>query len=197
MGRHCQANESFIEVKPNGWWSSTQIRLDGSALCSLAPVLDSFIESRRYDWMRSPKMCRFYRAMLCMRGTSRGPVSVSVTSRCSTKTTRLRITQTTKSNRKSYALYRMVALPMTLSATQSLQTTPFSAFCTAIHSFVTGEPRDFKFGTLIFHSKSHHADEKSSLKGVWSGSPILTHAFGAPVGGDPGGISRRSLASEN
>jgi len=28
------------------------------------------------------------------------------------------------------------------------QTTPFSAFCTAIHSFVTGEPIDFKFGKL-------------------------------------------------
>ena len=34
-------------------------------------------------------------------------------------------------------------------------TTPFSAFCTAIHSFVTGEPRDFKFGILAYHSKSH------------------------------------------
>jgi len=43
-------------------------------------------------------------------------------------------------------------------------------FCitTAIHSFVTGEPRDFKFGTLIYHSKSHPADEKSSLEGAWS-----------------------------
>jgi len=30
--------------------------------------------------------------------------------------------------------------------------------------------RDFKFGTLIYHSKSHPADEKSSLKGAWSGS---------------------------
>jgi len=48
--------------------------------------------------------------------------------------------------------------------------TPFSAFCTAIHSFVTGEPREFKFGTLTYHSKSHPADEKSFLKGVWSGS---------------------------
>jgi len=38
------------------------------------------------------------------------------------------------------------------------------------HSFVMGEPRDFKFGTLIYHSKSHPADEKSSLKGAWSGS---------------------------
>ena len=33
---------------------------------------------------------------------------------------------------------------------------------------VTGEPRDFKFGT--YHSKSHPADEKYSLKGAWSGS---------------------------
>ena len=43
------------------------------------------------------------------------------------------------------------------------------------HSSVTGEARDFKFGTLIYHSKSHPADEKSSLKGAWSGSgdPIL------------------------
>jgi len=72
-----------------------------------------------------------------------------------------------KSNRKSYALYRMVALPMTLSAPQ---TTPFSAFCTAIHSFVMGEPGDFKFGTLTYHSTSNPAEEKSSAKGAWSGS---------------------------
>ena len=44
---------------------------------------------------------RFYRAMLCVRGTSHGPVSVcvrvrlSVTSRSSTKTAKRRITQTT------------------------------------------------------------------------------------------------------
>jgi len=39
----------------------------------------------------------FYRAMLCIRGTSHGPVSVrlSVTSRSSTKTAKRRITQTT------------------------------------------------------------------------------------------------------
>jgi len=78
------------------------------------------------------------------------------------------------SNRKSYALYRMVTLPMTLSAPYLPQTTLFSAFCTSILSVVTvtGEPspRDFKFGTLTYHSKSHPADEKYSLKGAWSGS---------------------------
>ena len=47
---------------------------------------------------------------------------------------------------------------------------PISAFCTAIHSFVTGEPRELKFGTLTYRSKSHPADEKSSPKGAWSGS---------------------------
>ena len=64
----------------------------------------------------------------------------------------------------------MVALPMTLSAILAPKTTPFSALCTAIHSFITGEPRDFKFGTLMYYSKSHPADEKSSLKGAWSRS---------------------------
>jgi len=30
--------------------------------------------------------------------------------------------------------------------------------------------RDFEFGTLTYHSKSHPANGKSSLKGAWSGS---------------------------
>ena len=33
-----------------------------------------------------------------------------------------------------------------------------------------GEPMDFKFGTLAYHSTSHPADEKSSLKGPRSRS---------------------------
>ena len=37
-------------------------------------------------------LCTFYRVMLCMRRTSHGPVSMSVTSRCSTKTAKHRIT---------------------------------------------------------------------------------------------------------
>ena len=53
------------------------------------------------------------------------------------------------------------------------QTTPFSAFRTAIHSFVTDEPRDFIFGTLAYHSKSHPAEKKSSLKGRGQGQ--ITH----------------------
>jgi len=54
----------------------------------------------------------------------------------------------------------MVTLPMTLSDPQVPQTTPICTFCAAIYSFATGEPGYFKFGTLIYHSKSHPADEK-------------------------------------
>ena len=43
---------------------------------------------------------------------------------------------------------------------QPPQTKTFSAFSTAIHSFVTGESRDFKFGTVTYHGKSHPADKK-------------------------------------
>jgi len=86
------------------------------------------------------------------------------------KTVQDRRTVLLKSNRKSYALYRMVALLVTLGTRNHRQTTPFSAFCTAIHSFVTGERRDFKFGTLIYHCKSRCVDVKSFVKGAWSGS---------------------------
>jgi len=34
--------------------------------------------------------------------------------------------------------------------------------CTAIHSSVTGEPRDFKFDTLTYHNKSHPADKQEA-----------------------------------
>ena len=49
------------------------------------------------DHVRQIAAASFYRAMLCIRGTSHGPVSVrpSVTSRSSTKTAKRRITQTT------------------------------------------------------------------------------------------------------
>ena len=40
--------------------------------------------------------------------------------------------------------------------------------------------RDFKFGTLIYHSKSHPADEKSSLKGAWSEVMRLVLKFYTP-----------------
>jgi len=44
-------------------------------------------------------------------------------------------------------------------------TTPFSAFCTAIHSLVTGAPREFKFGVVPL------CQWKIIPKGAWSGSP--------------------------
>jgi len=57
----------------------------------------------------------FYRAMLCIRGTSHGPVSVclsvSVTSRCSTKTTKRRITQTTPRDTPGTLVFRCQRSP--------------------------------------------------------------------------------------
>ena len=92
--------------------------------------------------------------MLCIRGTSHGPVSVcpsvcpsvrlsvcqSVTSRCSTKTAKRRITQITPHDS-----------PGTL------------VFC------CQRSPRN-STGVTPYHSTSHPAEEKSSLKGAWSGS---------------------------
>jgi len=48
-----------------------------------------------------------YRAMLCIRGTSHGPVSVclSVTSRSTTKTAKLRITQTTPNDSRGTLVF--------------------------------------------------------------------------------------------
>ena len=52
-----------------------------------------------------------YRAMLCIRGTSHGPVSVcvcvrlSLTRRCSTKTAKQRITQTTPHDSPGYLVF--------------------------------------------------------------------------------------------
>jgi len=65
----------------------------------------------------------FYRAMLCIRGTSHGPVSVclsasvrlsvrlSVTSQCSTKTAKRRITQTTPHDSPRTLVYRCQRSP--------------------------------------------------------------------------------------
>jgi len=74
-----------------------------------------------------------------------------------------------KSNRKLYALYRMVTLPMTLSPPNHPKPPHFLHFAPPFIAS-TGEPRDFKFGALTYHSKSHPTDEKSSLKGTCSGS---------------------------
>jgi len=64
---------------------------------------------------------RFYRSMLCIRGTSHGPVSVrlsvcpSVTSRSSTKTAKRRITQTTRHDRPGTLVYWCQRSPRNLT----------------------------------------------------------------------------------
>ena len=61
-----------------------------------ATTFNMFCCPKMSDWIQR-SLSGHYRAMLCIRGTSHGPVSVclSVTSRCSTKTAKRRITQTT------------------------------------------------------------------------------------------------------
>ena len=78
----------------------------------LFPYVASLLSERGLFYVvvvddNDPRVCsltylraqRFYRAMLCIRGTSHGPVSVSVclcpsvTSRCSAKTAKRRITK--------------------------------------------------------------------------------------------------------
>ena len=62
-------------------------------------------------------IAHFHRAMLCMRGTSHGPVSVSVclsvcvTSRCSTKTAKHRITQTKPHDSSGTLVFRCQRSP--------------------------------------------------------------------------------------
>jgi len=65
---------------------------------------------------------------------------------------------------------RRVCIPISLIEMQISTSVRIFVLINLILSFATGEPRDFKFGTLIYHSKSHPADEKSSLEEAWSGS---------------------------
>jgi len=106
-----------------------------------------------------------------------------VTSRSSTKTAKRRITQTTPHDspgtlvfwsqrylRNSTGVTPYGGAKCRWGGSNSStfdKSTPFSAFCTAIYSFVTGEPRDFKFGTLTYHSKSHPADTKILNRNVF------------------------------
>jgi len=74
------------DSNPLGQGHLTSCQPVASPFASLATTVKCRIECRRI-------MVEFYRAMLCIRGTSHGPVSV--TSRCSTKTAKRRIKQTT------------------------------------------------------------------------------------------------------
>jgi len=66
----------------------------------------------------------------------------------------------------------MVILLVTLGDL-SLQTTPISTFCVALHIFVAGEHRDFKFGVQV--SKCQPKEDKLSLEGAWS--HYVTHFY--------------------
>jgi len=94
--------------------------------------------------------------MLCIRGTSHGPVSLRMVS--------IKVEYEVVCALSNGGVAHDLEYPLTAP------NHPIFFFCTAIHSSVTSETRDFKFGTLTYHSKSHPADEKSSLKGAWSGS---------------------------
>jgi len=48
------------------------------------------------------------------------------------------------------------------------QTSPISTFCIALHIFMVGENRDFKFGMQVDHSKSQPTEDKMLLKGASS-----------------------------
>jgi len=82
-------------------------------ICQLSPYgFKTHLSSFRFDHRTTS--C-FYRAMLCIRGTSHGPVSVclsvsvrlcpSVTSQSSTKTAKRRITQTTPHDRSGTLVF--------------------------------------------------------------------------------------------
>jgi len=82
-------------VIPTSWRSYRTT----DSVTSFHPIYLAKLQTR--TWLSRALFSAFYRAMLCIRGTSHGPVSVcpsvrpSVTSRCSTKTAKRRITQTT------------------------------------------------------------------------------------------------------
>jgi len=66
--------------------------------------------------------------------------------------------------------WHMVTLPMTLSAPIHPKPPRFLHFTPPFKLRNGCTYRDFKFVIQVNHSKSHPADEKSSLKGAWSGS---------------------------
>ena len=93
--RECKmsANDKMTKNGLTDLSLSDRVSGEGTAIgCVCYPSVRSFVSNLLYQLTSD---LDFYRAMLCIRGTSHGPVSVSVTSRCSTKTAKRRITQTT------------------------------------------------------------------------------------------------------
>ena len=83
------AGRAFGLKKTEGWGAGVVICLEQGADLHMAQLMPLTLTVSSFSKIQ----IGFYRAMLCIRGTSHGPVSV--TSRSSTKTAKRRITQTT------------------------------------------------------------------------------------------------------
>ena len=142
----------------------------------------------------------FYRAMLCIRGTSYGPVSVCL-SQVDVLLKRLNLGRhkqhhtiaqdcsflmpkiSAKFDRSHHLRGRQMQVGWVIidyfrQITGYISKTvkdrhivsikvEWEAVCAPSNG---GISHDFNFGTLTYHSTFHPAEEKSSLKGAWSGS---------------------------
>ena len=94
----CSYSSNHLSSRPKVDRTHLQLHLPITVPTRLRAISSSAAEPEMFK-----RFWDFYRAMLCIRGTSHGPVSVclclsvclSVTSRSSTKTAKRRITQTT------------------------------------------------------------------------------------------------------
>jgi len=93
---------------------SLQVVIEAYDMCTANIIL-----GKNHEFNKGYLSYDNYRAMLCIRGTSHGPVSVSVclsvclsdTSRCSTKTAKRRITQTTPHDTPGTLVFRRQKSP--------------------------------------------------------------------------------------
>jgi len=103
-------------------------------------------------------------------------VRLSVTSRCSTKMAKRRITQATPHNSPgtSFLLPKISAKFERGHPNGGVKCrwvrlkSTISTFCVVFRIFALGERRNLKFGRRVDHSKSQPTDNKSSLKEAWS-----------------------------
>jgi len=107
------AEKNSIHFLFKSWPSCTSLL----TACLRFPILTFVIDNNSVASLlisrATTEKSGFYRAMLCIRDTSHGPVSVcpSVTSRCSTETTKCRITQTKSHDSSGTLVFRRQRSP--------------------------------------------------------------------------------------